>query len=424
MKMTKHPLGTLVETDVLVIGSGASGCGAALGARDQGLDVVLMDKGKLESSGCIGGGNDHYMAVLDEPGEAHDTVEDLIKFYAKPLNGWSPAMLQNGWYAHMKYFLDVLGKAGVQFSKKADGTYLRTQGFGQPGRWWVHIANGMTIKRAMARIVRDAGINTLDNVMAVKILTDNGKACGALGWNVRTGEFVLVRAKTVVSAQGRSATRGTDNSTHNPFNVWMYPYNTSAGVVLGYDLFAHMLNTNEDMMKMARMVAYDEGLPVVPNPGILSPQAFVDELFNDRFPNEYLGDTNLRLAVDVSQMVGIRFGETVKAYVEKYGDASRLTAIPLGIAGWLRYLLAVDDAGNHYELAPDPMKEELTEQLKDIVVGHPETFKDQLKPILSNERLFFTDLYKDGVGEKIETMFREMIAGPGAVKATIHKYVK
>lgn len=196
------------------------------------------------------------------------------------------------------------------------------------------------------------------------------------------------------------------------------------GVVLGYDLFAHMLNTNEDMMKMARMVAYDEGLPVVPNPGILSPQAFVDELFNDRFPNEYLGDTNLRLAVDVSQMVGIRFGETVKAYVEKYGDASRLTAIPLGIAGWLRYLLAVDDAGNHYELAPDPMQEELTEQLKDIVVGHPETFKDQLKPILSNERLFFTDLYKDGAGEKIETMFREMIAGPGAVKATIHKYVK
>ena len=196
------------------------------------------------------------------------------------------------------------------------------------------------------------------------------------------------------------------------------------GVVLGYDLFAHMLNTNEDMMKMARMVAYDEGLPVVADPGILSPQAFVDELFNDRFPNEYLGDTNLRLAVDVSQMVGIRFGETVKAYVKKFGDASRLTAIPLGIAGWLRYMLAVDDEGNKFELAPDPMNEEITDQLGDIVIGKPETFKDQLKPILSNERLFFTDLYKDGVGEKIEDMFRGMIEGPGAVKATIHKYVK
>ena len=194
------------------------------------------------------------------------------------------------------------------------------------------------------------------------------------------------------------------------------------GVVLGYDLFAHMLNTDVDMMKMARMVAYDEGLPVVQDPGILSPQAFVDELFNDRFPNEYLGDTNLRLAVDVSQMVGIRFGETIKAYAAQYGDASRLTALPLGIAGWLRYMLAVDDAGNAYELAPDPMNEEIQEQLKDIVVGRPETFTNQLKPILSNERMFFIDLYQAGVGEKIETMFREMIAGPGSVKATVHKY--
>ena len=196
------------------------------------------------------------------------------------------------------------------------------------------------------------------------------------------------------------------------------------GVVLGYDLFAHMLNINEDMMKMARMVAYDEGLPVVEDPGILSPQAFVDELFNDRFPNEYLGDTNLRLAVDVSQMVGIRFGETIKAHVAKYGNASRLTAIPLGIAGWLRYMLAVDDEGRDYELAPDPMNEELQEQLGDIVVGKPETLKDQLKPVLSNERLFFTDLYKAGVGEKVEEMFREMIAGKGAVKATLHKYIQ
>lgn len=195
------------------------------------------------------------------------------------------------------------------------------------------------------------------------------------------------------------------------------------GVVLGYDLFAHMLNTNEDMMKMARMVAYDEGLLVVPNPGILSPQAFVDELFQERFPNEYLGDTNLRLAVDVSQMVGIRFGETVKAYVEKYGDASRLTAIPLGIAGWLRYLLAVDDEGKAYELAPDPMKEELQEQLKEIAVGQPETCKNQLKPILSNERLFAINLYEAGLGDKIEKMFREMLRGEGAVKATIHQYV-
>ena len=283
MNTSTHPLGTLIETDVLVIGSGASGCGAALGAREQGLRVLLMDKGKLESSGCIGGGNDHYMAVLDEEGVAHDAAEDLIKFYAKPLNGWTPAMLRNGWYAHMKPMLEKLEAAGVEFGRTPDGRYHRTQGFGQPGTWWVHIANGMTIKRVMARIVRESGVDVLDRVMAVKILTDGGKACGALGWNVSTGEFYIIRAKTVVSAQGRSATRGTDNSTHNPYNVWMYPYNTSAGVVLGYDAGAAV--TELDTYQRATMLPKGYGCPGMN--GINSSGAHEINALGERFMGKY-----------------------------------------------------------------------------------------------------------------------------------------
>ena len=195
------------------------------------------------------------------------------------------------------------------------------------------------------------------------------------------------------------------------------------GVVLGEELYARMLNTNPDMMKMARMVAYDEGLPMVEDPKILSPKAFTDELFTDRFPNEYLGDTNLRLATDTSQGVGVRFGETIKAYVKKYGSAERLVAIPLGIAGWLRYMLGIDDMGNTYELAPDPMVPEIQAALSSVVFGDPSSLTDQLHPILSNEKVFFIDLYKAGLGEKIEGMFREMIAGKGSTKATIHKYM-
>ena len=195
------------------------------------------------------------------------------------------------------------------------------------------------------------------------------------------------------------------------------------GVVLGEELYAKMLNTNPDMMKMARMVAYDEGLPMVEDPRILSPKAFTDELFTDRFPNEYLGDTNLRLATDTSQGGGVRFGETIKAYMKKYGSAERLTAIPLGIAGWLRYMLGVDDMGNTYELAPDPMVPEIQAALSSVVFGNPESLTDQLHPIRSNEKVFFIDLYKAGLGEKIEGMFREMINGKGSTKATIHKYM-
>lgn len=283
MHTSTHPLGTFIETDVLVIGSGASGCGAALGASEQGQRVLILDKGKLESSGCIGGGNDHYMAILDEDGVAHDTVQDLIGFYAKPLNGWTPAMLQNGWYAHMKPILTMLEEAGVAFGKTPNGRYLRTQGFGQPGTWWVHIANGMTIKRVMARIVRSRGIDVLDRVMAVKILTDGGKACGALGWNVLTGEFYIIRAKTVVAAQGRSATRGTDNSTHNPYNVWMYPYNTGAGVVLGYEAGAAV--TELDTYQRATMLPKGYGCPGMN--GINSSGAHELNALGERFMGKY-----------------------------------------------------------------------------------------------------------------------------------------
>lgn len=283
MKISDHPLGALIDTDVLVIGSGASGCGAALGAASQNLDVVIADKGKLESSGCIGGGNDHYMAVLDEPGEPFDTADDLVKFYSKPLNGWSRNMLINGWYNHMRHFLELLEPAGVKFGHHSDGRYQRTQGFGQPGRWWTHISNGMTIKRVLARLVRAAGVNVLDRIMVTDILTDGGKACGAIGFNVRSGEFVIIRAKTVVSTQGRSATRGADNSTHNPYNVWMYPYNTSAGVVLAYKAGAAV--TELDTYQRATLLPKGFGCPGMN--GINSSGAHEINALGERFMGKY-----------------------------------------------------------------------------------------------------------------------------------------
>ena len=112
-------------------------------------------------------------------------------------------------------------------------------------------------------------------------------------------------------------------------------------------------------------------MPVVTDPGILSPEAFVDEVIHVRIPNPFMPDTPQRIATDTSQKVGIRYGETIKAYVAKYGDAKKLTAIPLAIAGWCRYLLAVDDKGQPFTLSPDPMVPELTKALEGIQVGHP-----------------------------------------------------
>lgn len=59
--------------------------------------------------------------------------------------------------------------------------------------------------------------------------------------------------------------------------------------------------------------------------------------------------------IRISQGLAFRFGETIKAYVSRYGSAEKLKTIPLAITGWLRYLLALDDKGNEFELSPDPL---------------------------------------------------------------------
>ncbi len=93
-------------------------------------------------------------------------------------------------------------------------------------------------------------------------------------------------------------------------------------------------------------------------------------------------------------------------------------------AGWLRYLLAIDDKGQSFELSDDPLKDDLKAKMASIVFGQPESVKDSLKPILSNETLFGVDLYSIGLGTVIEKMFGMMLEGPGAVRATLEHYLK
>ena len=209
----------------------------------------------------------------------------------------------------------------------------------------------------------------------------------------------------------------------NPIHTAMCTYDC----MFGYTFFADGMK-DPLLLKYAEKLGYDEGLPVVEDPGILSPKAFLDEVLQERFPNVYLGDTSARIVVDISQMVGIRFGdrfgETIKAYVKKDGSAANLTAVPLAIAGWLRYLLAVDDEGRPFTLSPDPMIPELTGMLEGIVFGSPESLTDQLKPILSNVNIFGIDLYEAGLGEKIGKMVRQMLEGKGAVRRTLAAYME
>lgn len=195
------------------------------------------------------------------------------------------------------------------------------------------------------------------------------------------------------------------------------------GCLLGYKSIAAEMG-DEDLSRLVNGVAYNEGMPVVTDPGIIKPEAFVKEVLTVRFPNPNIPDTPQRIATDTSQKLGIRFGETIKLYAGRPElNVDKLVLIPLSIAAWCRYLLGLDDEGKPFDVSPDPLLPVLLENLKGVELGRPETAKGRLRPILSNEKIFAQNLYDAGLGERIEGYFEELLAGKGAVRKTLRKYL-
>ena len=191
------------------------------------------------------------------------------------------------------------------------------------------------------------------------------------------------------------------------------------GCLLGYDSIAAEMQ-DPDLKRLVERIGYDEGLPVATDPGILSPTAFLHEVIDQRLPNPFIPDTPQRIATDTSMKVPIRFGETIKAYAASESlRVTDLTAIPLAIAAWLRYLLGVDDAGQPMPVSDDPQLPALQAKLAGIVWSDPVSYHGQLRDILCQPVLFGADLCALGLSEKIERMFVQMLAGPGAVRAAL-----
>ena len=193
------------------------------------------------------------------------------------------------------------------------------------------------------------------------------------------------------------------------------------GCLLGYHKISEEMK-DADLKKMVEIIGYKEGLPVVVNPGILNPEEFIRTVLEVRLPNPFMPDTPQRIATDTSQKLAIRFGETVKAYLKTGRSISELHLIPLVFAGWLRYLMGIDDKGNSFELSPDPLLDTLCPYVSGIRFGETQ-IEEKICPILKNETIFGVNLYEAGLAESVCTYFRELIAAPGAVRNTLTKYV-
>ena len=204
----------------------------------------------------------------------------------------------------------------------------------------------------------------------------------------------------------------------NPLHTTLAVY----GCLLGYKRICEEMKDPE-LTDMIKRIGYVEGMPVVTDPGILNPKEFIDAVINVRLPNPFMPDAPQRIATDTSQKVPVRFGETIKGYIKNGLDLANLKLIPLVYAGWLRYLMGVDDEGNEMPLSPDPLLDTLCPMLAGAKLGEDFDAKAVLEPILSNDKIFGVNLCEIGLEDKICGYFKELCAGPGAVRATLKKYV-
>jgi fructuronate reductase len=191
-----------------------------------------------------------------------------------------------------------------------------------------------------------------------------------------------------------------------------------SGMLLKYPTISACMK-DKRLVKLLRQSA-SEALPVVPNPGIIDPAVFLNEVLTERFPNPFIPDAPARIASDTSQKVPIRFGITLKERHEKGLPMSELEAIPLFVALWLRYRMGTDDTGAKMELSPDPRLPEALNILYGLPFG--KGAEVDLKPILSNANTFGVNLYEVGLAEKIQKLFAEVSSSPNAVSKMLDKF--
>ncbi len=204
----------------------------------------------------------------------------------------------------------------------------------------------------------------------------------------------------------------------NPLHTTLAVY----GCLLGYTKISDEMKDSQ-LRKLIEKIGYEEGLPVVVDPIVLNPKEFIDTVLKVRLPNPFMPDTPQRIATDTSQKLAVRFGETIKAYRDsKQHKVAELKMIPLVFAGWLRYLMAVDDGGNAFELSPDPMLDTVCSYVSDVKLGENGDMESNLRSILENEKIFGVNLYEVGMAEVVCSYFKELTAGPGAVRKVLEKY--
>lgn len=226
--------------DIVVIGGGTAGPMAAIKAKEANreLRVLLVDKANVKRSGAISMGMDGLNnAVI--PG--HATPEQYTKEITVANDG---IVNQAAVYAYATHSFETIGQLdrwGVKFEKDEVGDYA-VKKVHHMGAYVLPMPEGHDIKKVLYRQLKRARVEITNRLVATRLLTDaEGAVNGVLGFDCRTAQFQVIRAKAVILACGAAGRLGLPASGYL-MGTYENPTNAGDGYAMAYHAGAELSN--------------------------------------------------------------------------------------------------------------------------------------------------------------------------------------
>ncbi|MFF7732469.1 fumarate reductase/succinate dehydrogenase flavoprotein subunit [Streptomyces sp. NPDC007984] len=225
--------------DVLVIGGGTAGTMAALTAAEHGASVLLLEKAHVRHSGALAMGMDGVNnAVIPGRAEPDDYVAEITRANDGIVDQSTVRQTATRGFGMVRR----LESYGVKFEKDEHGDYAVRQ-VHRSGSYVLPMPEGKDVKKVLYRQLRRREmrerIRIENRVMPVRVLTVGGRAVGAAGFNTRTGQFVQVRAGSVILATGACGRLGLPASGYL-YGTYENPTNAGDGYAMAYHAGAEL----------------------------------------------------------------------------------------------------------------------------------------------------------------------------------------